>query len=230
MSKDICNKRQFAVGDKKITVYPSSNSNRPVIYLNTFSDEGECVYRILEDSNCADFTLVSIVGLNWNHDMSPWEIPPVSKGDTPCTGGADEYLKLLIDEIIPQAEKQVQSISWRGLAGYSLAGLFAIYALYKTDLFSRAGSMSGSLWFPDFREFVFSHEMKRKPDYLYFSLGDRECKTSNPYLRTVQNNTEEIEAYYREKGIETVFRLNPGNHFKNAADRTAKGIAWLLNK
>lgn len=230
MSEDICNKREFAVGDKKITVYPCRNSDRPVIYLNTFSDESGRVYSILEDGGCADFTLVSIGGLNWYHDMSPWEIPPISEGDAPCTGGADEYFKVLIDKIIPQAEKQVQSISWRGLAGYSLAGLFAIYAPYKTDLFSRAGSMSGSLWFPNFREFVFSHEMKRKPDHLYFSLGDKECKTNNPYLKSVQQDTEAIEAFYKENGIDTVFQLNPGNHFKNAAERTAKGIAWLLNK
>lgn len=35
-----------------------------------------------------------------------------------------------------------------GIAGYSLAGLFALYALYKTDVFTRVASMSGSLWFP----------------------------------------------------------------------------------
>ncbi len=230
MSEDICNKRRFTVGDKIITVYPCGNSDRPVIYLNTFSDDGERVYRMLEDSVRADFTLVSVGGLNWNHDMSPWEIPPVSKGDTPCTGGADGYLNVLLGDIIPQAEKKLRGVSWRGLAGYSLGGLFAIYALYKTDVFSRAGSMSGSLWFPDFREFVFSHEMMRTPERLYFSLGDTEYKTSNPYLKTVQKNTEEIEAFYRKKGIDTVFCLNPGNHFKNAAARTAMGIVRLLNK
>ena len=38
--------------------------------------------------------------------------------------------------------------SFIGIAGYSLAGLFALYALYKTDAFTRVASMSGSLWFP----------------------------------------------------------------------------------
>jgi len=218
------------IDDKIITVYSCAVSNRPVIYLNTFSDESDRVYQILQDSGCPDFTLVSISRLNWHHDMSPWKIPPIAKGSPPCTGGADEYLKLLSNAIIPQAEKQVHGILWRGLAGYSLARLFAVYALYKTNIFTRAGSISGSLWFPGFQEYAVSHEMKRKPDCLYFSLGDRECKTANPYLKSVQQNTEAMEVFYREKGIDTALRFNPGNHYKNAAARTAAGIVWMLDK
>ena len=60
---------------------------------------------------------------------------------------------------------------WRGIAGYSLAGLFAVYALYRTDVFARAASVSGSLWFPGFREYVFSHTPLCRPDCVYFSLG-----------------------------------------------------------
>ena len=119
---------------------------------------------------------------------------------------------------------------WRGLAGYSLAGLFAVYSLYRADCFSRIASMSGSLWFPDFKEYVFSHEMKRIPEHLYLSLGDRECQTRNRYLKNVQINTEEINTFFMQKGIDTVFQLNPGNHFKNAVQRTAAGIAWMLSK
>lgn len=116
--------------------------------------------------------------------MSPWTIPPISKEDTSCTGGADEYLQLLIDEIMPEAESYVHgSIAWRGLAGYSLAGLFAVYAMYHTGLFSRIASMSGSLWFPGFKEYVSLHEIKGKPEHLYLSLGDKECRTGNPYLK-----------------------------------------------
>lgn len=29
-------------------------------------------------------------------------------------------------------------------------------------------------------------------------------------------------------GIETTFEMNPGNHFKDADLRLAKGIAWML--
>ena len=221
----------FEIGGKTIEVFPSEVPNRPVIYLNTVSNEGAQVYQTLRSMDCSDFTLVTIGNLDWNHDMAPWDIPPISKGDTPCTGGADEYLRLLIYEIIPEAERLIQGEPmWRGLAGYSLAGLLAVYSLYRADCFSRIASMSGSLWFPGFKEYVLSHEMKRIPEHLYLSLGDRECQTRNPYLKNVQTNTKEINAFFMRKGIDTVFQLNPGNHFKNAVQRTAAGIAWMLSK
>lgn len=157
--------------------------------------------------------------------------PPTFKNADLCTGGADDYLRLLTEEIIPAAEKDLGGVPrWRGIAGYSLAGLFALYAIYQTDLFSRVGSMSGSLWFPGMKEYIFSREPKRWSDCMYFSLGDKESKTKNPILRTVQENTEEICAYYQRKGIDTVFQLNPGNHFVQSVERTAAGIIWMLSR
>ena len=141
------------------------------------------------------------------------------------------YLRLLVEEIIPRAEKELAGPpAWRGIAGYSLAGLFALYAIYRTDMFSRVGCMSGSLWFPGFKEYIFSHEPKSRPDCIYFSLGDKEAKTRNPVLKTVQENTEEIQTFYQNKGIDTVFQLNPGNHFVQGIERTIAGIQWLLSK
>ena len=119
---------------------------------------------------------------------------------------------------------------WRGIVGYSLAGLFALYSLYQTDLFSCAASVSGSLWFPGIKEYLVSHKPKRRPDCLYFSLGEKESKTRNPILKNVRQNTEAISAFYQSQGIHTVFHLNPGNHYDHAAERTAAGICWLLNQ
>ena len=160
--------------------------------------------------------------------MAPWDCPAVFKNAGAFTGGADESLRLLAGEILPGAERELAGAPrWRGVAGYSLAGLFALYALYKTDVFSRAASVSGSLWFPGFREYVFTHEPKRRPDRAYFSVGDRESKTKNPVLQTVQENTEAICRLYRDRGICTTFRLNPGGHHEHPAQRTAAGIQWL---
>ena len=113
----------FKVGQKTVDVFQSENPNRPVIYLNTYGREGEAVFRQLSALGDLDFTLVAISGLNWEHDMAPWDIPPISSKNTPCTGGADVYLELLLHEILPQAEKNVLGTPlWRGIAGYSLAG------------------------------------------------------------------------------------------------------------
>lgn len=221
--------KEFLIEGKKIIVYPSMVSNRPVIYFNTFSNEGAHVYYMFEKQKCLDFTLVVICQLDWNFDMSPWKAPSIFQNDLDFTGGADTFLQVLTEKIIPKVETEiVGTVIWRGIAGYSLAGLFAVYSLYQTDVFSRAASISGSLWFPNFKEYVFSHKMKILPKRIYFSLGNKECKTKNTYLKMVQSNTEEIEAFYKSQGIHTIFQLNSGNHYKDAAERSAAGIRWIV--
>lgn len=232
MEKSVLTKHQFAVGNKTVSIYPAAALGKAAIYLNTFApEEGDSVYRALRNANCPDFSFISISGLNWNHDMAPWDMPPISRDDVPCTGGADEYLQLLTHEIVPRAEALLPgSVLWRGLAGYSLAGLFALYSLYHTAAFPRAASVSGSLWFPGLLEYVASHEMKSRLQHLYFSLGDRENRTRNPYLKEVRRVTEELETFYKDRGFDTVFQLNQGSHFHKTCERTTAGIAWLLSR
>ena len=221
----------FTIAEKGVDIFPSTETTAPTIYLNTFSGEGQKIYEAARAANYPQFALVAISDLDWNHDMAPWDRPAAFKNGEPFIGGADDYLRLLVEEIMPRAEKELSGPpAWRGIAGYSLAGLFALYAIYRTDVFSRVGCMSGSLWFPGFKEYVFSHEPKRRPDCIYFSLGDKEAKTRNPVLKTVQENTEEIQTFYQNKGIDTVFQLNPGNHFVQRIERTIAGIQWLLSR
>lgn len=89
--------------------------------------------------------------------------------------------------------------------------------------------MSGSLWFPGFRDYALSRPFCRRPDCVYFSLGRRESKTRNPLLQTVGENTEALYRHCRDLGISSVFRYHPGNHYNHSVERTADGIAWLLN-
>ena len=222
----------FTIDSKTISIFSIvPKAATPVIYLDTFSGEGQKVFEATQANGCPPFTLVSISNLEWNHDMVPWDSPPAFKNADTCTSGADDYLRLLTQEIIPTVEQKITGVPcWRGITGYSLAGLFALYAIYQTNLFSRVGSMSGSLWFPRMKEYIFSHEPKRWPDCMYFSLGDKESKTRNPILKSVQQNTEEIHAFYQSKGIDTVFQQNPGNHYNHAVERIAAGLCWLLSR
>lgn len=220
---------KFIIEGKTATLYHASEEGSPLIVLNTYEGGGKDVLEAAGELDSKDFSLLCVGDLNWDHDLAPWNCPPLSPQDTPFTGGADAYLKLLVEKILPEGLGRLSGTpSHISIAGYSLAGLFAIYALYQTDVFARAASMSGSLWFPDFKEYVLSHDMKRKPDRLYFSLGDREARTRNSYLKSVQENTEWIAAYYREAGVDVTFEMNPGNHFKQAAKRSAKGILAIV--
>ena len=223
--------RTFSLCGKTVSVCSGDVPGAPAVYLNAFSDEGQQAFQAVQDAGGPAFTLVTVSGLDWDRDMAPWDCPAVFKNAQPFVGGAGNYLRLLTEKIVPEAEKELPTPPrWRGIAGYSLAGLFAVYALYQTDVFSRAASMSGSLWFPGMKWYVFSREWKRPPDGVYFSLGDKENRTRNPVLKSVRQDSEEIEALYQSKGVDTAFQLNPGNHYDRAAERTAAGIAWILNR
>ena len=194
----------FELEGKKISIFGSKNESSPLVILNTYGDEGQEVWNECRKLNCSPFYLAAISNLDWNNELSLWESPALYKNDGGFFGGADSYLSLLTEKIIPAVCDSIGTKpSYLALAGYSLAGLFAIYAAYKTDIFSRILSASGSLWFPGFEEYVKSHNFIKKPDSIYLSLGD----------------TLEIPA---------VFELNKGNHFTDAALRTAKGIKWIL--
>ena len=220
----------FVMEGKSVSLYPASSDGCPLIVLNQYEGDGSEIYdAVREAADGKDFSLLCVSGIDWNHDMAPWSCPPIMPQDGAYTGGADDHLRLLKDSILPESLGKLPGRpSGIGIAGYSLAGLFALYALYKTDVFDRAASMSGSLWFPDFEEYVRSHSMKVVPEKLYLSLGDKEAKTRNPYLRTVQEHTERIAAYYRDAGLSVTWEMNPGNHFKDAERRIQKGILAIL--
>ena len=217
------------VEGKHVYLYGDRFEAAPLVITNTFQGNGSSVYSALHSMTDKKVNLAVISDINWDDEMSPWECPPLSKNDSPCTGGADKYIKKLTDSIIPAIKKEFAAEpEYIAIAGYSLAGLFAIYSLYKTDIFSRAVSASGSMWFPDFVEYTNKNDFVRKPDRVYFSLGDKEARTRNSLLSTVEDKTKETYEHYKNIGIDTVFELNPGNHFKDADIRLAKGIAWIL--
>lgn len=223
-------KQTFNTDNKKITVYPALAENRPVIYLTTYNDDGGEIYEEIQKGSYTDFTLVTVSGLNWEAELSPWAAGNLFKYSEMFTGGADAYLQFLTQQVLPQAEADLNGILWRGLAGYSLAGLFTIYALYKTDLFNRAASMSGSLWYPGFKDFALQNTLCKTPQHLYLSLGDKEARARNQYLKTVQQCTEELAVHYRSLSINTFYELNPGGHYRDIIKRSASGIKWLLTQ
>lgn len=204
----------------------------PVIFLNTFNNEGKSVWKKCNELGANEFILVSIAKMSWNNDLTPWECPPLYKGDSKCLGYADNYLKEIENDIIPKMEEYItkklnKKISYYAIAGYSLGGLFAIYSGFKTDRFKRIVSASGSLWYPNFIEYVKNNKLSNNIDKIYFSLGNKEDKTKIKILSTVKDKTKEIYEYV-SKNINCIYEENEGNHFKDATLRIAKGIKWII--
>lgn len=207
----------------------ASSEDAPLVVLNCFGDEGEMVASELDKFVCVPYSLLAVTVSDWNISLSPWTAPSVFKGEPDFGDGADEYINELVKDIVPAARASNDLKPGAVyIAGYSMAGLFALYSLYKTDFFTGCASCSGSLWFPGFPGFVSEHEFVSSSPAVYLSLGDREAKTKNPVMATVEDNTKALAELYKSKGYDVLFEMNQGGHFNDPALRTAKGIKWLL--
>ena len=83
----------LSIDSKAVSIFQTGISGVPVIYLNTYSEEGQQVFEAAQAAGYPPFTLVAISDLDWNHDMAPWDSPAAFKKGTPFTGGADDYTR-----------------------------------------------------------------------------------------------------------------------------------------
>lgn len=223
---------RFEVNNKVINIYNEDiirNKKVPIIIHNSFDSDGKELWEECQKIKCSNFILVNISNINWNDLMTPWKCCDLlKKGDT-FNGDADNYILELTRYIIPEIENKLEySPLYYGISGYSLAGLFSLYAVYKTNVFQRVISCSGSFWYPKFVEFIKKNEFLITPLKIYLSLGDKEKNSKNEFLRDVQKNTEDIYQFYISKGINIKYELNFGGHFKDCDLRLAKGIKDII--
>ena len=184
------------------------------------TDETSNTVLSINDNRIRLVTNESVHGITGNFENAI----NLAKGDYVFLSDQDDkWLPNKVELFMAEFKNEVH----RYLAGYSLSGLFSLYALYHTDLFEGIACMSGSLWYEGWIPYMKKHEMCRKPEKIYFSLGDQEAK-GNSQMRTVTERTEETKRYMEHLGISTILEWNPGNHFRDVPERIARGIDWLM--
>ncbi len=173
------------------------------------------------------FSLAGVPVEDWDAALSPWPAKAVFKGNRDFGGGGDATLSDLEECLLPRLRGELGAPEAPVyLAGYSLAGLLAAYALFRLPGLAGAVCCSGSLWFPGFLEYAESHEPGGSRVYL--SLGDREKKSRNPVLSRVEECTLRFRDRLADRGVTCAFFPEPGNHFQDPDGRLARGIAWCL--
>jgi predicted alpha/beta superfamily hydrolase len=170
------------------------------------------------------FALVAFQVNDWNKELTPWPAPPVF-GKVPFGDGAHDTLQFIVEQLLSGLHAEYSRCL---LGGYSLAGLFALWAGYRTKSFAGIVAASPSVWYPDWIDYARAHRIQSPAVYL--SLGDREEKTKNPVMATVGNAIREMHEILKTSCTSSCLDWNPGNHFADSDRRLAKGIAWMLNK
>ncbi|WP_026487991.1 alpha/beta hydrolase-fold protein [Butyrivibrio sp. XBB1001] len=203
--------------------YEFGNEKANIVLIQPVDDhdlEGiEKEFAAISSSCGMSVRLIAVRINNWNNDLSPWEAPAVF-GKENFGSSAAKTLSELVTLCKDKGKRYF-------IGGYSLAGLFALWAAYQTDIFEGVAAASPSMWFPGFYDYMKKNEIKT--DTVYLSLGDREEKARNPVMATVGARIREAEELLKEKGVDCVLEWNEGNHFKDADIRTAKAFAWVLN-
>ena len=182
-------------------------------------DVMESEFGIIKSLTDTDFYLIAAKVGNWNKDLSPWKAPAVF-GSEDFGEGAGDFLKALL----PLCSDRQKTYY---IGGYSLAGLFALWAACQTDTFKGVAAASPSMWFPGFTEYMADNAIKC--DAVYLSLGDKEAKARNQVMATVADKMSEAQEILKAKGVNVTFEWNSGNHFKESDMRTAKAFAFVLS-
>ena len=218
-------------GDRPCRIYGTDCAEYLLLQM---TDEHELQHMDNEISAIAQgsahsFLFAAVPVKNWNDELSPWKSPAVW-GKESFGGNAAGTLRFLTEQAIPTLKQQfalpenVRII----LGGYSLAGLFALWASTQTALFSGVAAASPSVWFPGWLEFEQQHPIQTQ--HIYLSLGDKEEHTKNAVMAVVGDNIRTLHSQLIARGADCTFEWNSGWHFKDADLRTARAFRWVMEE
>ncbi len=238
--------RKTTISGLSVHTQMSSVAGAPIVYL---------LGDVADNSPVQVPEGVSLVNVGvdlWEENFSPWCAPRVFAKGPNFGDGAQKTLDTLINQVIPWTESELtEPPAYRVLVGYSLAGLFSLWAgvsqsgashvgapsqpgaphvAVPIPTFQRIGAVSGSFWFPGLLDYV-DQQLRGGAvglTHAYLSLGDREARTPNPQIMHVRENAELLASKLESAGITSMFDLNRGNHFQNVEGRMQKALDWLV--
>ncbi len=171
--------KQVQIGDRPCRIYGADCAEYLLLQM---TDEHELQRMDNEVAAIAQgaahpFLFAAVPVESWNDELSPWKAPPAVWGKQGFGGNAADTLRFLTEPFIPTLKQQfrlpedIKII----LGGYSLAGLFALWASTQTDLFYGIAAASPSVWFQGWMEF--EQQRSIQTQHIYLSLGDKEEHT-----------------------------------------------------
>ncbi len=161
---------------------------------------------------------------DWDVDLMPWADRKISR-DERAGKYAERTLKFIIDNVLPQYPGLPVIIG-----GYSLAGLFALWASMLSDRFAAVAAASPSLWIEGWLPYAEMHPTLA--ENVYLSLGDREEIAKNKAIARVGDCVRAqhglLEASLGQEHCTLV--MEEGNHFTDNAGRLARAFAWCIER
>ena len=217
-------------GDTPVRIFRPSEKCDTLIYFPV--SEIDSMDKVMAGLGEPSFAAVAVVCDDWDSQLTPWPAPAAFKGRDDFSGNADSFLGKLYAEVFPEVEKITGTPEYRGMAGYSLAGLFSLYAFYKRKDLRLCGCVSGSVWYDGFEDWALERSPEAESGSVFFSLGNREEKTRNVRMQHTGQMMKKIAEHLNseEDRFEASFRYTSGTHFDGYEERMRECISWLIGE
>lgn len=127
----------------------------PVVYLLDGESHFPAVVSMIQslsaNSLCPEMVIVGIENTNRTRDLTPSKgdskHPFVAPGMVEASGGGDNFLRFIKEELKPYVEANYPVNSFEMLIGHSFGGLLAMHAFkHQPDLFDAYISIDPSMW------------------------------------------------------------------------------------
>lgn len=223
---------------KEIEIFIHDNSScHTVIYVLDGEKLIPNLITCFEESNSKALpVLVSLSGDNRLNDYTPWPASSLA-GHFPDFGGdAETYLGWMENELMPAVEDFLkesgndvnQGITFESvLLGYSLGGLFSIYASFLSKAFAKIVSISGSFWYPEWDSFIQNHRPV-KSDVKYLMIyGNREGFGKKTIQKDAVTRSELTYCFLSQYTEEFPVIIDDGGHHDHLKERLAHAAKWI---
>lgn len=209
-------------------VHGGENSSAPIIYA---IDAPEFPFSIEPACEGIRATVVRVPVSSWDENLTPWTAESPFRERPDYAGKADGTAAELLDCCHAFELAQGLAPAQRGLAGYSLGGLFAVHAFLHETFWDGCASLSGSLWYPGWAEVMEHLALAREVDFsgrsCYLSVGNREAKAPQPQLRHVVEGMAMTALALEVHGCNVRCEIGPGAHTQHELERWQKGLEAL---
>lgn len=174
------------------------------------------------------FTMAAFKIDDWHLQLTPWHDDAISRREEVGLH-AKETLRFITNELLPRVESMLGKRPVV-LGGYSLAGLFSLWASTLSNAFQGIAAASPSVWIRDWQAYARSHPTQSQ--VIYMSMGRKEEHVRNASMAQVGNNIRFEQALLEQQlgDDRTTLQWNDGGHFVEMDSRTAQAYAWTLNK
>mgnify|MGYP004653929471 FL=1 len=172
------------------------------------------------------FAIVFFDTVEWAKALMPWHDEAVSR-DEEVGMHAQDTLIYIEESLVPWMHERFGKLPCI-IGGYSLGGLFALWAARQSTAFDAVAAASPSLWIKGWADFADRHRLNAPVAYV--SLGDREEHCRNQRMARIGDcvRHEHMTLTTQLGTSATTLEWNSGGHFGNEAERTAKAFAWCI--